>query len=144
MHYLHSLLNILLVEDDKSVAYTLTMALGRAGFSVRLAEDGDIGWKEFRSNQPDLVISDIRMPGMDGIELLRRIKAISPDMDVILLTGHGDLSSAKQAVELGALRYLEKPINQMSDLVGSVRTATMRKRLARDRELIDRISFDES
>lgn len=135
---------ILLVEDDQSVAYMLEMALSQAGFEVQIAGDGLEGWQAFQDQRPDLVLSDIKMPRMDGMQLLSQIRTADPAMDVVILTGHGDLPTAIKAVELGAYRYLEKPINQITDLIDTVDKALERRRLMHHRELIDRISRDLS
>ncbi len=108
---------VLVVEDDRSVAYMLELALSQAGFKVEIAVDGLDGWEAFQRQCPDIVVSDIRMPKLDGVQLLAKIKTLEPEMDVILLTGHGELPSAIQAVELGAYRYLEKPLYQVTDLI---------------------------
>jgi signal transduction histidine kinase/CheY-like chemotaxis protein len=135
---------VLLVEDDRSVAYMLSKALTGADFEVEHARNGAAAWLAFQARPPDLVLSDILMPGMDGVELLHRIKEADPDLDVILLTGHGDLATAIRAVELGAYRYLEKPIGQMADLIQTLNEAWQKRRLLRDRRLIDAISQDLS
>jgi signal transduction histidine kinase/DNA-binding NarL/FixJ family response regulator len=122
----------------------LAMALTGADFEVQHAADGEAGWHAFQEERPDLVLSDIRMPGMDGVELLRRIKEVDRDLDVILLTGHGDLATAIRAVELGASRYLEKPIGQVTDLIQTLNEAWQKRRLLRDRQLMERISRDLS
>ncbi len=133
---------ILLVEDDESVAYMLDLALTQAGFEVQMAQNGLEGWQAFQTQRPDMVLSDIKMPKMDGIELLSKIRAADPSMDVIILTGHGGLPTAMQAVELGAYRYWKKPIKHIADLIDTLQTALERRRLMRDRELIDRIGRD--
>ena len=135
---------VLLVEDDRSVAYMLSKALVGAHFDVDLARDGPAAWRAFQERRPDVVLSDLRIPGMDGVELLRRIKKADPDLDVILLTGHGDLATAIRAVELGAYRYLEKPVGQMADLIQTLHEACQKRQLLRDRQLIDAISRDLS
>ncbi len=135
---------ILVVEDDESVAYMLERLFVNSGFGVTIAADGESGWQQFQSSPPDVVVSDIKMPGMGGVELLARIKQVDPQMDVVLLTGHGDLSTAIQAIELGAYRYIEKPIHQISDLTQTIHKALERRKLVRDRQLIDRISHDLS
>lgn len=133
---------VLIVEDDDSVAYMLNTALTDAGFETRVAIDGVDGWEKYQSERPDVVLSDIRMPRMDGLELLSKIKTADRDMDVVLLTAHGELPSAIQAIELGAFRYLEKPIRQIPDLVQTLKEALKKRQLVRDRQTIDRISQD--
>jgi len=133
---------VLIVEDDESVAYMLEIALTDAGFETQTAIDGLDGWGKFQSKRPDIVLSDIRMPRMDGLELLTRIKAADAEMDVVLLTAHGELPTAIQAIELGAYRYLEKPIRQIAGLVQTLKEALEKRQLVRDRQTIDRISQD--
>ncbi len=135
---------VLLVEDDQSVAFMLEKALTDGGFAVRLATDGLSGWHSFQADRPDIVVSDIRMPRMDGVELLAKIKTADPEMDVVLVTGYSDVPTAIRAVELGAYRYVEKPIHQITDLIQTLRRAMEKRQLVRDRRLIDRISRDLS
>lgn len=135
---------ILIVEDDRTIAYMVERYLKSKGFQVKVAYDGQEGWEAFLAHRPDVIVSDIKMPKMDGVELLEKIKTQEPKTDVILLTGHGDLSSAKRAIELGAYYYLEKPIFDISDLVGVIDKALEKQRLVRDRELVDRIIRDLS
>ena len=135
---------VLLVEDDESVAYMLEMALVDDGFRVTLAADGRIGWEAFQAERPNIVLTDIKMPHMDGIELLSRIKAIDPEMDVVLLTAYSDLPTAIKALELGARRYLQKPIRQIGNIGLILKDLIEKRRLEHDRRLIDRISQDLS
>ena len=105
-------MNILLAEDEHDIRRSLSKFLTKMGHTVSCATDGVAALKEFHESKVDLVITDIRMPGMDGIELLRRLKKIeiSP-VDVIVITGHGDMDSAVTALRYGAFDYLQKPIN---------------------------------
>lgn len=105
-------MNILFVDDEPDVRTSMSGFLKKLGHSVICAADGDSGLKEFHGKRIDLVITDIRMPGMSGLELLRRIKVIegSP-VDVIVITGHGDVDNAITALKYGAFDYLQKPIN---------------------------------
>ncbi len=135
---------VLIVEDDESISYMLKLALNSDGFRVRLAADGVEGWKAYQDERPDIVLTDIKMPQMDGIELLGRIKEADPEMDVLLLTAHGDLPTAIKALELGARRYLQKPIRQIGNIALILKDLIEQRRLRRDRELIDRISQDLS
>jgi DNA-binding NtrC family response regulator len=104
--------NVLLVEDEPDVSKSLSKFLEKLGCTVFYASDGVSGLSEFHTRKLDLVITDIRMPGMSGLELLRRIKVVevSP-IDVIVITGHGDMDNAITALKYGAFDYLQKPIN---------------------------------
>jgi DNA-binding NtrC family response regulator len=105
-------LRTLLIDDEQDVRLSLSKFLGKLGHEVVCADDGMAGLREFHSSAFDLVITDIRMPGMDGLELLRRIKTIEKSpVDVIVITGHGDMENAIRALKYGAYDYLQKPIN---------------------------------
>lgn len=105
-------MNILLVDDEPDVRKSLSKFLGKLGYTVLCATDGMEGLKVFHEKNINLLITDIRMPGMSGLELLRRIKVVegSP-VDVIVITGHGDMDNAITALKYGAFDYLQKPIN---------------------------------
>jgi len=106
--YVHT---ILLVDDEEGIRNVLNITLGHAGFNVLLAPDGDQGLAVFESHRPDIVISDIKMPGIDGIELLRRIKQINPETEVIMITGHGDMDLAVKSLQYEASDFITKPID---------------------------------
>lgn len=105
-------MNILLVEDEPDIRISVSNFINKLGHSVICAKDGEAGLKLFHEKPFDIIITDIRMPGIDGIELLRRIKKIehSP-VDIIVITGHGDIDNAIMALKFGAFDYLIKPIN---------------------------------
>jgi two-component system, NtrC family, response regulator AtoC len=105
-------LDILLVDDEEDVRKSLSSFLTRLGHHVDCAADGEEGFSEFHEKRYDLVISDIRMPRMDGLEFLRRIKEVARfSVEFILVTGHGDMESAVRAIKYGAYDYLEKPVD---------------------------------
>lgn len=104
-------LRVLLCEDDENIRKQMVKALQREGFDVSEAENGRIGVEKFKAELHDIVITDMRMPEMDGSEVLRRVKEISPNVQVILATGFGDLEMAIDAIRQGALDYLKKPID---------------------------------
>jgi two-component system, NtrC family, response regulator AtoC len=105
-------LNILLIDDETDVRKSLSRFLQKLGHTVVCAADGMEGLREFHSHEINLVITDIRMPEIDGVELLRRIKVIEKSpVDVIVVTGHGDTASAVRALKYGAFDYLQKPID---------------------------------
>src|SRR5262245_26445428 len=102
---------LLVVEDDAALARGLERTLGQSGFEVTLAADGVIASDVLTTRAFDLVLSDINLPGANGIELLQLVRAYDLDVPVILMTGNPNLETAMQAVELGALRYLPKPLD---------------------------------
>jgi EAL domain-containing protein (putative c-di-GMP-specific phosphodiesterase class I) len=102
---------ILIVDDDDSVQRALARVLGSAGFGVELAGDGARAVERLAAGGFDAVLSDIGMPGMDGIELLRRIRAHDHELPVVLVTGAPTVESAVQAIEHGVVRYLIKPVD---------------------------------
>ncbi|MCK4426087.1 MAG: response regulator, partial [Deltaproteobacteria bacterium] len=86
------------------------MSLRADGYEVLTAEDGKSGLELFEKEAPPIVLTDIKMPGMDGIEVLKRIKEISPETEVIVVTGHGDMDVAIQSLQLEASDFVTKPI----------------------------------
>ena len=102
---------ILLVDDEEDIRLVLSMALTDLGYGVITAENGNQGLKMFRENQPPIVITDIKMPDIDGVELLRRIKNENPDTEVIMITGHGDMDVAIRSFQFEATDFITKPIN---------------------------------
>lgn len=102
---------IWVVDDDKSIRWVLEKALQKADFEVVSFSDGDAAVRALELTEPDVLISDIRMPGMDGIELLTHIRQHSPDLPVIIMTAHSDLDSAVSAYDQGAFEYLPKPFD---------------------------------
>jgi len=103
--------NVWVVDDDPSMRWVLEKALEKAGFHVQgFADPGELldALERFR---PDVIISDIRMPGMDGIELLDRVHDVDPELPVIIITAHSDLDSAVKAYNVGAFEYLPKPFD---------------------------------
>lgn len=121
---------ILLVDDDPQVLATTARRLERAGFEVERRRDGHEAVAELGSKGFDAIVTDISMPGLDGIELLRRVREQDRDVPVLLVTGSPSIETAASAVELGAFKYLFKPY-KATDLVDSVRRAAQLCRLAR-------------
>jgi two-component system NtrC family response regulator len=100
---------VLLADDDESLRRVQEYQLTRAGFDVTTCADGRSALEEFREHLHDLVVTDIRMPGLDGLELLERLRAISPETPVVVITGHGTVDTAVQAMKEGAFDFLTKP-----------------------------------
>ncbi len=102
---------IWIIDDDRSIRWVLEKALSSVGIEVTSFDDGSQVLKRLASEQPDALITDIRMPGIDGIELLSRVGERYPEMPVIIMTAHSDLDSALSAYEGGAFEYLPKPFD---------------------------------
>jgi DNA-binding NtrC family response regulator len=102
-------LNVLLVEDERSIAITLRDALAAAGHRVTLAAEGTKAIDLLRTSPFDCVVTDVRLPGADGMEILRRARALSPPADVLVVTGFGTIEQAVAAMKEGATTYLQKP-----------------------------------
>ena len=102
---------LLLVDDEADIREVLTLALMDLGYEVITADSGTTALPIYLEKRPPMVITDIKMPGMDGIELLSRIKAADPDSEVIMITGHGDLDLAIMSLKNQATDFITKPIN---------------------------------
>ncbi len=98
--------SILLIDDDDSIRRVVEYNLREEGYDVTTSPSGTEGLRLFQDRPVDLVLTDIRMPEMDGLDLLVRLKAMQPDLPVVLLTAHGTISSAVEAMKLGAFDYL--------------------------------------
>lgn len=121
---------ILVVDDDADVRFVVASGLRQAGFTVEEAETGEIALQKLTTEGIDAVISDISMPGLSGVEMLRMIRARDLDIPVVLLTGRPSLETAIEAVEGGALRYLKKPV-ATAEIVETMDQAVRLGRLAR-------------
>jgi two-component system nitrogen regulation response regulator GlnG len=102
---------IWIAEDDRSLRWVMEKAIKRNGIEVRSFENGDDLLVALQQSQPEIIISDIRMPGIDGLELLKQIHSTRPDIPVIITTAHSDLDSAVAAYQGGAFEYLPKPFD---------------------------------
>ena len=102
---------LLVVDDDENLRWVTQTQLEDAGYSVVTAADGNEALAAIRSQRPALVITDLKMPGMSGMELLEHIKAFAPELPVLIVTAFGTIQSAVEAVKNGAYDYLTKPID---------------------------------
>jgi len=133
---------ILLVDDEQALLRVLARTLTTAGFEVDVAGDGREAIDALEAKEFDLVISDITMPRMDGIELLRAVRAQNPDIPVVLMTASPLVESAMEAVEFGATRYLSKPIDTRA-LVSTAERAIQQHKMARmKRQALDYLGSD--
>ena len=122
---------LLLIDDEPGIRRMMWLDLTADGYQVNCAEDGASGLESFAREKPDIVLTDLKMPGMDGIEVLRRIKEMSPTTEVIVITGHGDLDLAIQALQLDASDFITKPVNEKA-LTVALKRASERLRLRRE------------
>ncbi|RZV59169.1 MAG: response regulator, partial [Pseudomonadales bacterium] len=114
--------NVWVVDDDKSIRWVLEKALSRSGIEVNVFEDGESVLQRLESSTPDVVISDIRMPGIDGLEMLEKILVRHPKLPVIITTAHADLDNAVSSYQSGAFEYLPKPFD-IDDAIAMTRRA---------------------
>jgi two-component system response regulator HydG len=131
---------ILVVDDQEANRVTLERILLREGWEVAQAVDGRSALEQVRECQPDVVVTDLKMPGMDGLELLRAIKAISPEVEVLMMTAYATVETAVDAMKEGAWDYVTKPLRR-TELVSGITKALERQGLVREnkalREQID-------
>jgi two-component system response regulator HydG len=120
--------NILVADDDPGLRESLERTLAREGYRVVVASDGQAALERLQGGGIDLVLTDLKMPGLNGIELLRAAKAIAPDVDVILLTAFGTIEEAVKAMKDGAYDFLTKPV-QRAQLQRVIRQALERRDL---------------
>ena len=102
---------VLLVDDEREFVQTLSERLTMRDMGSAVAYDGESAIKMAREEEPEVMILDLKMPGIDGIEVLRRVKETQPDIEIIILTGHGSESDRKICMDLGAFAYLQKPVD---------------------------------
>ncbi|HEU5364812.1 MAG TPA: sigma-54 dependent transcriptional regulator [Hanamia sp.] len=107
--------SILIIDDERAIRKTLTEILGFEGYKIDEASDGEEGLSKFRGKNYDLVLCDIKMPKLDGIEFLEKAKEINPEVPIIIISGHGNIETAVEAVKKGAYDYISKPpdLNRM-------------------------------
>ena len=105
---------ILIVDDEEIIVKLLSMSLRSDGYETLSAYNGEQGLEVFKSESPDIVVTDIKMPGMDGLELLKKIKEIDDEKEVIIVTGHGDIDSTITALQYGASDFINKPVRDES------------------------------
>ncbi len=138
---------ILIVDDEQSIRQVVAIALRREGHDVVVAEDGETATKELETNPVDVVISDIKMPGVDGLDVLRFAREHCPKTAVILMTAYTSTESAIEALRLGAYDYISKPF-EVDDLVATVARALERRALRDEnvylrRELAERHRMED-
>ena len=128
-------LNILIVEDGRSQREMLKDFLAREGHRVTEAEDGNTAIRQVQGGHFDLLLLDFKMPGMNGIEVLEKIKNINPKISVIMMTAYGTIETAVDAMKLGAVDYIPKPID-LDQLLALVSRISERQTLIRENEIL--------
>ena len=128
---------ILIIEDEAAIRRVLTKILSEENdtYQVEEAEDGVSGYEKIKNNDFDLVLCDIKMPKMDGVELLEEVKKIKPEIPMVMISGHGDMETAIQAMRLGAFDYISKPPD-LNRLLNTVRNALDRKQLVVENKIL--------
>lgn len=124
---MNSASNVWVVDDERSIRWVLEKALSQAGMEVTCYDAGEPLLADIDHSPPDAIITDIRMPGIDGLELLERIKAGHPELPVIIMTAHSDLESAVSSIQGGAFEYIPKPF-EVDEAVAVVRRAIDHKK----------------
>ncbi|MCK5312112.1 MAG: response regulator [Desulfobacteraceae bacterium] len=104
-------LKVLLVDDEKEFVETLSERLGFRGMEPTIAYDGNSALDYIHNNPPEVMIIDLKMPGIDGMEVLKEVKQTQSQIEVIVLTGHGSEQDKKNCINLGAFDYMQKPVD---------------------------------
>lgn len=131
---------VLIIDDDPGIRKVMALTLEDAGYQVIGAQDGESGIRLCAEQSPDAVITDIRMPGIDGLEVLKRIKKLDPDMEVIVITAFNEIDHAITALQLDASDFITKPLSDQAILVALDRA---RRRCKTRQELRDYTSLIE-
>ncbi|MES2775898.1 MAG: sigma-54 dependent transcriptional regulator [Bacteroidota bacterium] len=137
---------ILIIDDERAIRSTLSEILQHEGYKADVAENGEDGLKKFSSENFDVVLCDIKMPKMDGIEFLEKAKAINPDVPIIMISGHGNIETAVEAVKKGAYDFISKPpdLNRMLITIRNAtdktvlvsETKTLKRKISKVQEMI--------
>ena len=128
---------ILIVEDEAAIRRVLTKILSEENdtYQVEEAEDGVVGFEKIKNNDYDLVLCDIKMPKMDGVEVLEAVKKIKPEIPMVMISGHGDMETAINTMRLGAFDYISKPPD-LNRLLNTVRNALDKKQLVVENKIL--------
>ena len=129
--------NILLIDDERAIRKTLCDILNFEGYKVKEAIDGEEGLKMFQEKNYDVVLCDIKMPRMDGLEFLDKATAINPDVPIIMVSGHGNIETAVDAVKKGAFDYISKPPD-LNRMLITIRNAMDRNKLSKETKTLRR------
>src|SRR5580700_106648 len=125
---------VLVADDDVSIRTLIAEVLGDDGFEVTTAANGEEAWQKFEKANHDIVLTDIRMPLLDGLQLLQKIRIKSPMTRVLVLTSFASVASSVQALKDGAFDYLIKPFESLDAVSRTVERAVLHIEAARERE----------
>lgn len=129
--------DILIIDDEKAIRKTLTEILSFEGYKIDEASDGEEGLKTFKEKNYDVVLCDIKMPKLDGIEFLQKAGEINPDVPIIMISGHGNIETAVEAVKKGAYDYISKPPD-LNRLLITIRNAMDKSSLVTETKVLKR------
>jgi len=129
--------NILIIDDEKAIRKTLSEILSYEGYKIDEAGDGEEGFRKFREKEYDVILCDIKMPKMDGIEFLEKAKELNPDLPIIMISGHGTIETAVEAVKKGAYDYISKPPD-LNRLLITIRNAMDKTSLVAETKVLKR------
>src|SRR4051812_26727288 len=129
--------NILIIDDEKAIRKTLSEILSFEGYKIDEAGDGEEGLKKFGEKAYDVVLCDIKMPKIDGIEFLERAKLVNDDIPIIMISGHGNIDTAVEAVKKGAFDYVSKPPD-LNRLLITLRNAVEKQNLVSETRVLKR------
>jgi DNA-binding NtrC family response regulator len=127
--------DILIIDDEKAIRKTLSEILSFEGYKIEEASDGEEGLKKFRDKNYDVVLCDIKMPKIDGIEFLQKAGEANPDIPIIMISGHGNIETAVEAVKTGAYDYISKPPD-LNRLLITIRNAMDRSNLVSETKVL--------
>lgn len=128
---------ILIIDDERAIRNTLMEILQHEGYKIDTAENGEDGFEKFKKNSYDVVLCDIKMPRMDGLEFLEKSREVNPDVPLIMISGHGNIDTAVEAVKKGAYDYISKPPD-LNRLLITIRNATDKTTLVTEAKTLKR------
>ena len=129
--------DILIIDDERAIRKTLTEILSFEGYKIDEAADGEEGLKKFREKTYDVVLCDIKMPKLDGLEFLQKAGEINPDTPIIMISGHGNIETAVEAVKKGAYDFISKPPD-LNRLLITIRNAMEKNNLVIEAKVLKR------
>ncbi|HVY74488.1 MAG TPA: sigma-54 dependent transcriptional regulator [Puia sp.] len=130
-------MNILIIDDEKAIRKTLSEILSYEGYKIDESGDGEEGFRKLREKEYDVILCDIKMPRMDGIEFLEKAKETNPDIPIIMISGHGTIETAVEAVKKGAYDYISKPPD-LNRLLITIRNAMDKTSLVAETKVLKR------